>query len=159
MSDLLRYCADLPIVAVAAGESVVQQGARATAIYILIDGEVQMERDGVAFATVTYPGAVFGEMSTVLQRVATASARVTAPSRMHVAADPLSLLAERPEVTLAILRLTAGRLDAMTHYLADVRSQYAESAGHLGLVGGVLESLLHYQAPDKRPGSLRDPLG
>jgi len=159
MADLLRYCADLPIVQVPAGECVVQQGRYAEAMYILIDGAVQMERDGIAFATVTYPGAVFGDMSTVLQRVATASARAMVPSRMHVARDALAMLEQRPEVTLAVLRLTAGRLNAMTQYLADVRAQYADSAGHLGLVGGVLETLLHYQAPDKRPGSLRDPLG
>jgi len=63
MADLLRYCADLPIVQVPAGECVVQQGRDAEAMYILIDGAVQMERDGIAFATVTYPGAVFGDMS------------------------------------------------------------------------------------------------
>jgi CRP-like cAMP-binding protein len=159
MSDLLEYCADLPVVTVEPGDCVVHQGRMAEAVYVLIEGEVQMERDGIAFATVTYPGAVFGEMSTVLQRPATASARVMTRSRMHVAHDPLTMLRDRPEVTLAVLRLTAGRLDAMTHYLADVRTQYAGSAGHLGLVDGVLESLLHYQAPDKRPGSARDPLG
>lgn len=142
-----------------AGERVVFQGEHAEAMYVLIDGSVQMERDGIAFATVTYPGAVFGEMSTVLQRVATASARATERSKMHVLHDPLRLLDERPGVALAVLRLTAGRLDAMTRYLADVRAQYGESVEHLGLVGGILETLLHYQAPDKQPGSLRDPLG
>ena len=159
MTDLLEHCADLPIVTVQPGECVVVQGIQAAAMYVLVEGAVQMERDGTAFATVTYPGAVFGDMSTVLQRAATASARAVAPSRMHVVHDALTLLEERPDVTLAVLRLNAGRLNAMTEYLADVRAQYADSVGHLGLTDGILESLLHYQAPDRRPGSARDPLG
>ena len=75
MSDLLEYCSDLPVVTVEPGDCVVHQGQQAEAMFVLIEGAIRMERDGVAFATVTYPGAVFGEMSTVLQRVATASAR------------------------------------------------------------------------------------
>jgi hypothetical protein len=40
-----------------------------------------------------------------------------------------------------------------------VRSQFEHSADHLGMVDGVIESLLQHQAPAVRPGSARDPEG
>ncbi|MGX7678873.1 cyclic nucleotide-binding domain-containing protein [Jatrophihabitans sp. DSM 45814] len=157
-AELLALSADLPTVSIQAGEKVVEQGVAAPAIYVLVRGSLVMDRDGTPFATVDYPGAVFGEMSTVLARTATATVTAGAPSVLHVAADVDAFLG-RPEVALAVLRLTANRLDAMTRYLADVRGQYAHLDNHLGMVGGVLEALLHYQAPAARPGSARDPLG
>ncbi len=155
--ELLALSSDLPTISLAAGEAVVVQGEPAPAMFVLAHGSMVMQRDGLSFAAVDYPGAVFGDMSTVLRRPATASACATAPSVLHVARDTDAFLA-RPGVALAVLRLTAGRLDTMTHYLADVRHQYRDLSTHLGMVDGVLETLLHFQAPPARPGSVRDPL-
>jgi CRP-like cAMP-binding protein len=138
--------------------TLVDQGVAAPAIYVLVEGSVLMERDGTAFATVDYPGAVFGEMSTVMRRPATVTVRANAPTVLHIARDGHEFLS-RPGVALAVLRLTANRLEMMTGYLSDIRSQFGHLDNHLGMVDGVLASLLHYQAPDARPGSARDPLG
>src|SRR3954453_5343321 len=156
--DLLAMSDDLPEVTVQAGEVLIAQGTPAPAIYVLVEGSLIIERDGEAFASVDHPGAMFGEMSTVLNQVATATVRANSATTLRVAADQEEFLA-RPGVALAVLRLTATRLDAMTRYLADVRAQFGHMENHLGMVDGVLETLLHHQAPAVSPGSARDPEG
>lgn len=134
-AGLLPYCADIPVIEVAVGDVLIEQGAAPPAIFVLVEGALAVDRDGVVFATVDYPGAVFGEMSTVMRSPATATVRATAPSTLHIARDPEGFL-RRPDVAFAVLRLTANRLEVMTRYLADVRAPLAQLEGHLGLVTG-----------------------
>ena len=54
-------------------------------------------------------------------------------------------------------RLLANRLNAATTYLVDLKRRFAGSSDHLGLVGKVLETLIHQQEQDFLPGSERDP--
>jgi CRP/FNR family transcriptional regulator, cyclic AMP receptor protein len=56
-----------------------------------------------------------------------------------------------------VLRMTATRLDGLTQYLVDVKEQFADAGGHLGLVAEILDTLVHHQAPPTRTGSARDP--
>jgi CRP/FNR family cyclic AMP-dependent transcriptional regulator len=157
-TDLLALSADLELVSVEAGHELISQGTTSPPIYVLVEGSIVVERDGNPFANVDHPGALFGEMSTVMGTPATATVRAKAASTLRIATDAHAFLA-RPGVALAVLRLTATRLDAMTRYLSDVRTQFEHSADHLGMVDGVLESLLQHQAPAVRPGSARDPEG
>jgi CRP-like cAMP-binding protein len=157
MNGLLSYCADLPTTTVDAGEVLIEQGNDAGALYVLVDGALVIERDGVPFARIDTPGAVFGEMAAVLGQQATATARVTETSTFRVADDPIAFLTERPGAALEVLRLAATRLDALTRYLADVKRQYADLAGHLGMVDDVLNVLVHHQPRPARPGSAREP--
>jgi CRP/FNR family transcriptional regulator, cyclic AMP receptor protein len=135
-AGLLPYCADIPIVEVPAGETLIAQGAPPPAIFILVEGATAVDRDGMVFAEVDYPGAVFGEMSTVMRSAATATVRTTKTSTLHIARDPEGFL-RRPDVAIAVLRLTANRLEEMTRYLAEVRGQFDQLEGQLGLVTGI----------------------
>ena len=58
-----------------------------------------------------------------------------------------------------MLRTTASRLDGMTQYLLDVKRQFADASGHLGMVDQVLDQLVHHQGPKPSTGSARDPEG
>jgi hypothetical protein len=58
-----------------------------------------------------------------------------------------------------VLRMTASRLDGLTQYLVDVKAQFADEQGHLGMVGEIVDTLINHQAPSVRTGSLRDPEG
>jgi CRP/FNR family transcriptional regulator, cyclic AMP receptor protein len=73
--------------------------------------------------------------------------------------DPVTFLMDQPGAALAVLRTTATRLDGMTQYLADVKTQLAGKDGHLGMVGQILDTLLHHQPAVTRTGSARDPEG
>ena len=138
-AELLPQCADIPVISVSAGEVLIEQGSPPPAIFVLVEGAVAIDRDGMVFSNVASPGAIFGEMSTVMRRPATATVRATAPSVLHIARDPEGFLA-RPDVAIAVLRLTANRLEVMTRYLAEVRAQFDQLEGHLGMVTGFSSS-------------------
>jgi CRP/FNR family transcriptional regulator, cyclic AMP receptor protein len=157
MNELLAVCAGLPVRAVAAGEILLEADERAAQMYVLASGEVTIERDGVPFARIDNPGAIFGEMSVVLDQPSSATVRAGSDVVVHVIDDPRAFLLRHPDATLAVLRMTAARLDGLTRYLVDVKQQFAGQDGHLGMVGDILDTLVHHQAGPTRPGSQRDP--
>ena len=159
MADLLALTAHLPTLTVPSGDVVIEEGAPAGRMLVLQAGEVVIEHDGVPFARIDNPGAVFGEMSVVLGRPATATVRAAQDTVLHVVEDPLRFLADQPGAALAVLETTATRLDGLTKYLVDVKRQFADAGGHLGMVDAVLDQLLHHQGPQPRTGSSRDPEG
>lgn len=159
MADMLELSRDLPLETIAAGEVLIEEGSDPNRMYVLKSGSVNVERDGVAFARIDSPGSVFGEMSVVLGRSATATVRATTDVEVHVVDNPEEFLVERPGAALNVLRMTAERLDGLTQYLVDVKGQFAELEGHLGMVDQILDTLVHHQAPQARTGSLRDPEG
>jgi CRP/FNR family transcriptional regulator, cyclic AMP receptor protein len=159
VTDLLAFSTDLPSESVRAGDVLITEGSAPGRMLVLVSGSVVIEHDGVAFARIDSPGAVFGEMSAVLDRPATATVRAIDDVVVRVVEHPLSFLSERPGAALSVLRTTASRLDGMTHYLVDVKKQFADQAGHLGLVDQILDVLVHHQGPAARTGSARDPEG
>jgi CRP/FNR family cyclic AMP-dependent transcriptional regulator len=159
VTDLLALCAGLPKQTVPSGEVLIETGAMASQMYVLASGTVTIERDDVPFARIDTPGAIFGEMSVVLDQPASATVRASSDVEVHVIAEPEAFLIEQPGVALAVLRTTAARLDGLTRYLVDVKQQFAGLDGHLGMVGQILDTLVHHQGPRARPGSARDPEG
>ncbi|MGB7818762.1 MAG: cyclic nucleotide-binding domain-containing protein [Ornithinibacter sp.] len=157
MSQLLDVCADLPREEIAAGATLIDEGAAPSRLLVLVSGTVTVERDGTAFAVIDFPGAVFGEMSWILDKPATATARARTDVVMHVIDDPETFFTERPTAALGVLQMTAARLDGLTKYLVDVKQQFAGHDDHMAMVDGILNSLVHHQAPPPRTGSVRDP--
>lgn len=159
MVDLLALCADLPVIRVPAGEVLITEGEPSSHLLVLATGAVTVERDGTPFARIDAAGAVFGELSFVLDQPATATVRAVEDVTVHVVDDPESFLTDRPGAALAVLRLTAARLDGLTRYLVDVKQQFSGLSGHLGLVDQILDTLVHHQTPRASTGSARDPEG
>ena len=159
MDDLLSLASELPVESLPSGAVLIEEGAAPGRLYVLRSGSVTIERDGVAFARIQAPGAVFGEMSVVLGKPATATVRASSELEVHVAHDAELFLTDNPGAALAVLRTTASRLDNLTQYLVDVKSQFADLEGHLGMVDAILDTLVNHQAPQARTGSARDPEG
>lgn len=157
--SILELVRDLPQVDASAGDVVVLQGDPRLRLYVLLRGEVVVERDGVAVARTSTPGAVFGEMAVALGRPATASVRCASDAVFAVADDPITFLHDNPGAALELLRVSAARVDALSQYLVDVKRQFADQDDHLGMLDTVLDALSHQQAPSSRPGSVRDPEG
>ena len=158
-ADLLEFSEDLPQETVPAGATLIREGEHPRHMLVLVSGSVVIEHDGVPFARIDTPGAVFGEMSAVLDRPATATVRANGEVRVRVLVDPLAFLIEHPGAALAVLRTTASRLDGLTRYLVDVKNQFSDAGGHLGRVDQILDHLVHHQGVPARTGSLRDPEG
>jgi CRP/FNR family cyclic AMP-dependent transcriptional regulator len=159
MTELLEHCTDLPVRRIDAGEVLIEEGSDPGALLVLASGSVTVERDDVPFARIDHPGAVFGEMSWILGRPATATVRASTPLEVRVIADPEQFMATTPGAALAVLRMTASRLDGLTQYLVDVKGQFAGLDGHLGMIDQILDTLVHHQSGPTQTGSVRDPEG
>ena len=67
MTDpLLAAAADLPLETIPAGGVFIEEGTDPGRLLVLVSGEVTVEREGVPFARIDRPGAIFGEMAAVL---------------------------------------------------------------------------------------------
>ena len=159
VTSLLELCADLPQEHVVAGDVLIIEGSRPERMLVLASGTITVEREGTPFARIDFPGAIFGEMSWILDKPATATARAATDVVVHVVSDPEVFFTERPSAALAILQMTASRLDGLTQYLVDVKGQFPDSEDHAAMVGRILDTLVHHQAPRPRTGSRRDPEG
>jgi CRP/FNR family transcriptional regulator, cyclic AMP receptor protein len=126
----------------APGEVVIEQGSPSGPLLVLIEGSVEILRDGVRVARASDPGLVFGEMSVLLGIAHTATVRSLKPSSFAVVEDPRAFLASSPEAGYHVASLLATRLDALTQYLVDVKQQY-EGHDHIGMVDDVLGTLMN----------------
>ena len=133
------------------GQVVVQQGDQTGCLYVLIEGAVEVLKDGVPVAVASQPGVVFGEMALFLGGPHTATVRAAKPSSFYVVENPREMLESSPTACLHICDLLVRRIDALNKYLVDVKHQF-EGNDHLGMVDEILEALLHrHPHPRIRP--------
>jgi CRP-like cAMP-binding protein len=145
MSAILELLRNHPVEHFQPGDVLLEQDHDTGRMLVLIDGQVDVLRDGVRVAGAAEPGACFGEMSALLDRAHTATVQATTAVRVAVVENPRAFLAESPAAALHIAELLARRLDALNKYLIDVKSQY-EGHDHLSMVDEVLETLMQRQA-------------
>jgi CRP-like cAMP-binding protein len=157
VQELLALSTDRPRLALAAADVLVVDGTPVPALYVLVSGALRIEKGDVAIATVDEPGACVGEMSLLLDVPATADVVAAEPSVVAVIDDAPTLLHSDPSVSLALARLLAARLHVMTTYLADLKQQYGDHEGGLGMVDVVLGRLMRASGTRRELGSERDP--
>jgi CRP/FNR family transcriptional regulator, cyclic AMP receptor protein len=157
VEELLSLARGLPRRSVEQGEVLLVDGDAVHALYVLLDGAVRIEKDGMPIATVSEPGACVGEMSLLLGVAATADVVASERSVLAVIENAPAMLEDEPRLSLALARLLAARLHVMTTYLADIKQQYADHEGGLGMVDVVLGSLMRSSGARSELGSERDP--
>jgi CRP/FNR family transcriptional regulator, cyclic AMP receptor protein len=114
--------AALPVATYQVGETVLAAGTTSGRLLVLKTGAVEVMKDGTQIAEVSEPGAVFGELSMLLDQPHTADVRALKITEFHVA-DAASLLTEDPATLLYVTVLLARRLDATNRALIEVKSQ------------------------------------
>ena len=158
MREVLEACArSMAPVTIPAGELLLPEDKRVGVFFVLVEGEVEISKRGIQIALISYPGAVLGDISVLLDTPHTATVKTTTPCRFYVIESPIEFLRAHSEAALDIARLLAERLHAMTTYLVDLKKQYAGSEDQFGMVDEVLEALSHAQRSGHVPGSKRDP--
>jgi len=157
MRAILNYCQDGTRRSIAAGEAFIHEGATTGHLYVLVSGRAEVVKGETVVASVSEPGAVFGEMSVLLGKPHTATVRAATATVIYELEDASAFLNGRPAVALLIARLLAQRLNAATTYLADIKRQYAGQGNHLAMVGEVLESMINLPPSTVTPGSDREP--
>ncbi len=156
MTDLLSLSAHLPEVALDAGDALILEGGTGSSMWVLLRGALEVRKGDIVVNTITMPGALVGEMSSLLRTPHSATVVASEPTVLRFAADGPAFLESDPAVVRLVAQGLAERLAFVTTYLADLRHQYGDAPG-LAMVGQVLAELSQRQAPAARPGSLRDP--
>lgn len=157
MEELLALVEGAPHRSLAAGEVLLVDGESVPDLFVLVAGALRIEKGGTAITTVTAPGACVGEMSLLLGVPVTANVIASEPSEVAVIEDAATMLDTDPRLALGLARLLASRLQVMTTYLVDIRRQYADHEGGLGMVDVVLDQLMRGPGARSRLGSHRDP--
>lgn len=156
MGSILDNCKDAPREDLAPGAVLLSEGETSGHLYVLKSGTVEVLRGETRVALVEEPGALFGEMSVLLNLPHTATVRVLTPATVYVFDDAERFLRSNPEIAFLIGRLLAGRLNAATTYLVDLKRQFEGHGDHLGMVGDVLGVLIHQQDEEFSLGSDRE---
>ena len=140
----LKRIGALPLVTYQAGENVLTAGSRTGRVLILKKGAVVVVKETIEIAKVVEPGAVFGELSTLLDQPHSADVRALETSQFHVA-DADALLVQDPLVLLYVAAVLARRLDAATQALIELKSQVQASqpGSEIGETIEKMEGLLY----------------
>src|SRR5262249_8468005 len=119
--------ATLPLVTYQAGETVIADGSRTDRLLILRKGTVAVVKEDTEIAKVTEPGAVFGELSVLLDQPHTADVRALETSQFHVA-NATTLLEQNPIAVLYVASVLAHRLDRANHPLIQLKPHLPTAA-------------------------------
>jgi len=144
MSTILEALQDYPFRRFSAGEVVLEEGTSTGILFVLVEGEVEIVKAGVVVATAAEPGAMFGDLSALLNEPHTATVRTLRPSAFHAVTEPRAFLEQSPQACMHLCELLARRLNAVNKYLVDVKHQFA-GHDHIGMIDGALNTLMHRQ--------------
>lgn len=157
MASILDHCAGVPCPRIAAGSLLLTEGETSGRLFVLAEGTIEVLRGDTRVAIVSEPGAVFGEMSVLLNLPHTATVRAVSPVSVFIFDNAERFLKSHPEIAFFLGKLLAERLNAATTYLVDLKRQFEGQGDHFGMVGEVLEALIHQQHEDFTLGSDREP--
>ena len=133
-----KSLAALPLAKYGAGEILLKEGTKTGRLLILRSGAVSVVKGGVQIAKVAEPGAVFGELSALLDEQHGADVRALEPSEFYVAAG--DLLMREPAVLLYVATLLARRLDLANRGVVELKSELAAGAPP-SLIGATLDKI------------------
>ncbi|MGA3310324.1 MAG: cyclic nucleotide-binding domain-containing protein [Xanthobacteraceae bacterium] len=111
--------AALPLASYDAGETVFAEGTKTGRLLILKSGAVGIFKGDIEFAQVAEVGAVFGELSALLDAPHSADVRALEKSEFHVA-DAATLLQD-PTALLYVTMVLARRIDAANQGLLQLK--------------------------------------
>jgi len=139
MAVLQRKLVTLPLVTYQAGETVVSTASTTGRLLILKEGAVAVVKEGVEIARVTEPGAVFGELSVLLDQPHTADVRALEASQFHVA-DAATILRVDPIALLYVATVLAQRLDSANRGLLELKRQ-VQAGEPRSVIGQTVEKI------------------
>jgi CRP/FNR family transcriptional regulator len=114
------------------GTTILRQGSSAVALYLLLDGQVEVSREPeeggrpVTLATLE-PGDVFGEMAVLDDDTRSSSVRALTPARCALLSrwELIQELRRHPELAIEMIRVMARRIRVMDERLASASAREA----------------------------------
>ena len=117
---VLRRIATLPLATYQPGETVFTAGTKTARLLFLKKGAVAIRKKDEVLAEVTEPGAVFGELSALLNLPHTADVQTLKTSEFHVARVELL---DDPVILLHVAAILAQRLNLANEVLVDLKNE------------------------------------
>lgn len=117
-----KSLAVLPLATYRAGEAIIIAGSKTGRLLILKTGAVVVLKDSIEIARVKEPGAVFGELSALLDQPHTADVRALEDSEFHVA--DAALLGRDPVALLHVARVLAWRIVEANKSVVELKKQF-----------------------------------
>lgn len=136
------------------GEVIIAEGKTADGLFFLVSGTVSVTKERVEIHKISASGAIFGEMSYLLDCEPTATVTAVDECTLKLVGDHTAFIQENPETALYIARILAARLDSVVRYLVDLKSQFKDHQDHFGMVDEILDSII-----TKHPRSIEKQLG
>lgn len=127
--DFHDSLAALAVVTFQAGETVIAGGSKTGRLLILKKGAVAILKENTEIATVTEPGAIFGELSLLLDQPHTADVRAVETSQLYVA-NGTTLLSRHPNAVRYVATVLARRLEEANRAVIELRSQIQAGQPH-----------------------------
>jgi CRP-like cAMP-binding protein len=134
-----KRLAGLPLATYDAGATVLAEGTTTGQLLILRSGAVRIVRSGTEIATVREPGAIFGELSALLDQPHAADVCALETSQFHVA-DAAALLAQDPVSLLYVAKVLARRIDDANKVLFELKSEI-EAGEPRGLIDQTIDRI------------------
>lgn len=150
LNSLLALCSQYPLRVFPPGSVLLEEGRRSGLVYVLESGTVEIVNSGVPICTVSHPGAVFGEISVLLDQSHIATVRAVAESRLRLIEEPMTFLRNHPDAAMHVSMLLARRLSVVTAVLVDLKRQHLGHKDYVAMVDNVLASLLHLQPRSRK---------
>ena len=120
--------AALPLVTYQAGETVIASGSKTGRLLILRKGTVAL-KENMEIARVAEPGAIFGELSLLLDQPHTADVCALETSQLYVANGTM-LLSQYPNAVRHVATVLAHRLEGANRALIQLRGQLQAGQPH-----------------------------
>jgi CRP-like cAMP-binding protein len=125
----------LPVAAYRADQPILSQSTKTGKLLILKKGAVVVIKDAVELATVNEPGAVFGEVSALLDQPHTADIRTVEDSEFYVADAALSI--KHPVILLHVAKVLARRIVEANQTLLELNNHVEAGAPHSAMTDAV----------------------
>jgi CRP/FNR family cyclic AMP-dependent transcriptional regulator len=156
MRAILDHCSGGAKRSLPAGTDFINEGGKPGHLFVLVEGSIEVMKGDSLVAVINEPGAVFGEMSVLLDLPHSANVRTASASVLYEFEDAAAFLRQQPALALLIAQLLAQRLHLATTYLADLTHQYAGHGTHFEMIGEVLEHMINLPSSQVAPGSDRE---
>lgn len=133
----------LPITTYEKGETVLSAGSRTGRLLILKSGKVSIVKDNVEIAKVDELGAVFGEVSALLDQPHSADVCALEDSQFHIA-EAVALIGKDSTALMYIASVLARRLDRANQALIELKRQVqtGQPRSEIGQTVKKIEALL-----------------
>lgn len=130
MANLLALTNAYPTLSLRPGERLIETGEARGEMFVLVHGQLKVERDGVEIARLIEPGTLVGEMSVLLGTDHSADVSAVTDVEVRHIEDGWRWLESSPIAALHIATIACQRLDATSAMLVELRKDAREGREH-----------------------------